>query len=105
MAVPDGSGTLEVVGVPSWSLSVPILLADKNDIVMFLETDLFQEVVSRPASVHVTLQNYRYFCFVFTSTSRKTPHAPDPATWLRESALTRCSGHRKHYVCFYVKSL
>ena len=40
IAVPDGNGT-QVGGVPSWPLSVPILLADKNDIGMFLETDLF----------------------------------------------------------------
>ena len=54
ITVLDGSGT-QVVSVPSRSLSVPILLADKNDIGMFLETDLFQEVMSRLASVHITL--------------------------------------------------
>ena len=68
VAVPDGSGT-QIVSVPSWFLSVPILLTDKNDIGMFLETDLSQKVVSRAASVHVTLQDYHHFCFVFVRTS------------------------------------
>ena len=70
IAVPDGSGT-QVVGVPSWYPSIPIMLADKNGIRVFLETELFQEVVSRPASVHVTLKNYRHFCFVFVRAYQK----------------------------------
>ena len=96
IAVPDSSG-IHVIGVPSWSISVSVLLADKNDINMILETNMFQEVVRRPAYVHVTLKNYWHFCLFIARASRKTPHACDLAVWFRESALSCCSGYKKHH--------
>ena len=87
---PDGCCT-EDVAKPACLSAVSVLFADDHYVSVLLETDLSKQVLGRPASIQIPLQNLYEERPYFARASRKTLQFPDPAT-----CPTAPPVHRKH---------